>query len=275
MCSNSCENSIVFHCLPNPRAATLVAMITFDEEKKITTHYSWIPKKLAKFCENQSKWSKTCLHLPGFEVSQSFFTLRLLAVAMNWCSWMFRLREERSQEIGGFLRFNEHHSADWIFCVQQFHQLGPFGELAHLVNRLFDILASAADDTNREEDVLVQVLTGQALDFLGESGWEHERLAFASRWHRWNAHDFLDDRCEAHVKHSISFVENEILQVFECHIRFFAEVLETAWCGDQNVTSSLKFVEKIQLNSYWLQVNVYCNQLTLKLLLWWRTAVPP
>ena len=89
----------------------------------------------------------------------------------------------------------------------------------------------AAADFNELRRALI--LLGQGLDLAGERGREHQGLTF-----RWECADDCVDRWEeAHVEHSVSFVEDEALHGGEVTVALAAQVEQTAGGRDKEVAA--------------------------------------
>lgn len=102
----------------------------------------------------QTTCSHTCsndhLHFAFFEIGQCFFTLRLLAIAMNWSRWMFRFRKEWCQKVGCTFGFHKYHCSAWILFIQNFHQLVTLFKFSHLEDVLNHIRTCSTNHTTKQ-----------------------------------------------------------------------------------------------------------------------------
>lgn len=124
-------------------------------------------------------------------------------------------------------------------------KLLTFLELRHHVDGLFHIGTGTANDSHRDEDVVVEELSSQLLNLGRERDGEHQRLAFFLGPHRFVVHHLLDRRHEAHIEHAIGFIQYHKFDPLECHCLLVDEVQQAAGRGDEDVATVLDVVHLV------------------------------
>ncbi|KRY09154.1 hypothetical protein T12_289 [Trichinella patagoniensis] len=108
---------------------------------------------------------------------------------------------------------------------------------------LHNILVGTAQDTdNFKNEIFTQKLTRQRLHFDRKRSGKHGRDELADRK---RARYLADRRLEAHVQHSVSFVENEKSTEVQRHLLHLHELDETARGRDHDVTPSPQFAQLV------------------------------
>ena len=93
--------------------------------------------------------------------------------------------------------------------VQQVEQEVALVALVYPYEFLRHVLRRFTNPAHRQEDVVVQEVAGEALDFFWECGAKHQRLAGAHVRHRVLLDNAADLRLETHIKHAISLVQHQ------------------------------------------------------------------
>jgi hypothetical protein len=124
------------------------------------------------------------------------------------------LHEEAFQHIGHSLRLDEDEgqstTRERVKNVEQDRTLVLVFDILDLLR---DVLRGGADTTDREEDVLLEEVTSEHLNFAREGGTEHERLALINIGHVLSLYDPSNLGLETHVKHAISLIKNKVSDV--------------------------------------------------------------
>jgi hypothetical protein len=84
----------------------------------------------------------------------------------------------------------------------------------------------------------LQVALGQAFNFRRQGCAKEERLPIL----REGTHDAPNARLEAHVQHSVGFVENDHANSIEVHRALVQVIFQTTWCGHDDVWPSAKAI---------------------------------
>ncbi|KRZ84475.1 hypothetical protein T08_15093, partial [Trichinella sp. T8] len=169
------------------------------------------------------------VRLALFEISQRFLTLVLFPVSVYAC----RLETVVQQ----FHRHNIRHSLARDEN-QYFRNL-----VATFSDTLHNILVGTAQDTdNFKNEIFTQKLTRQRLHFDRKRSGKHGRDELADRK---RARYLADRRLEAHVQHSVSFVENEKSAEVQRHLLHLHELDQTARGRDHDVTPSPQFAQLV------------------------------
>lgn len=178
---------------------------------------------------------------PGSESVQCFLTLPLGPVSVDRSRFVLSVVEELIQVIGALLGLGEDQSQGFgVGGVDEIQQELVFLVLIDPDHLLRDVGGSGADSTDSQENVVLQEVSGQDLDLLGEGGAEHERLSLALASHVALLDNSSDLRFETHVQHPVSLVENNVSDEGESDLAALQEIDQTTGSGDQNVTSSVQ-----------------------------------
>jgi len=89
------------------------------------------------------------------------------------------LNEEEAQNIRLLLMLNKDHHFIVSDLVQNLNSLVSLLEASRLVHGLRDIGVSTANNTDGQEQIVVQKVLGELLNLLGKGGREHEGDALA------------------------------------------------------------------------------------------------
>ena len=180
--------------------------------------------------------------LTGPEGVQGMLTLPLGAVTVNRGGRHAVTVKEVAQHIGHALGLDEDQGkADRVAGLtgQDVEQDAALVVVLDILDLLGDVLASGADTADAEEDVILQEVTGEHLDVTREGGGEHEGLPLLDAGHVFALDDTTNLGLETHVQHTISFVEDEVLDVGKADPATFDEIDETAWGSREEITAFL------------------------------------
>lgn len=166
-------------------------------------------------------------------------TLTLSAVAMNRGGREVLVDQEVRQRIGHALRLNKDESEAAGVGVEDIEENRALVNILDILDLLSDVLRGGADTTDREEDVVAEEVLGKHLDVAGEGGREHEGLALAGRRHVLTLDDAANLGLETHVKHTISLVEDEVLDVAQRDATTLYEVDKSAGSGNKEIAATL------------------------------------
>ena len=79
---------------------------------------------------------------------------------------------------------------------------------------LRDVLSGGTNSANSKENIITEEVTCKHLDLFWEGGREHHGLPSILRsWHVVLLHDPADLGLEAHVQHSVGFVQAKIPEI--------------------------------------------------------------
>lgn len=166
-------------------------------------------------------------------------TLTLGAVAVDRRGWEALVDEEVGQRIRHALGLDEDQSQAGTVGVEDIKQDGALVDILNVLNLLSDVLRGGTDTTNGEEDVVFEEVAGKHLNIAGEGGGEHESLAALHTGHVLTLHNSSNLRLETHVKHAVSLVKNEVLDVLQGDATTLYEVDQTSGSSHQEIASTL------------------------------------
>lgn len=176
----------------------------------------------------------------GPESLQRHLTLALGAVTVDGGGGKILGHEEVAKHVGHALGLDEDEGeTTGGLGDEDVEQDRALVAVLDVLDLLGDVLRRGADTADGQEDVVLQEVLGEDLDVPGEGGTEHERLALASSWHVLALHDSPDLRLETHVKHTISLVEDKVLDVGETDATTLDEIDHTSGGGAEQVTPTL------------------------------------
>jgi hypothetical protein len=176
---------------------------------------------------------------------ESTFTLALGTVTVNRGSREALVDEEVGERVGHALSLDEDQSKTSAVSVEDIKQDGALVNVLDVLDLLGDVLRGGTDTTDREEDILLEEVTGQQLNVTGEGGREHESLAASGRGHVLTLNDAADLGLETHVQHAVSLVENEVLDVLERDATTFYEVNKTTRSSNKKIAAALDLAELV------------------------------
>jgi hypothetical protein len=122
-------------------------------------------------------------------------------------------------------------------------QDAPLIEILDILDLLSDVFRCTSNSTNAQEDIILQEVLGKHLNVSGECSTEHEGLSVCSARHIFSLHDTPDLGLETHVKHAISLIKDEILDVGKANAATFDQVNKTARGGTKEVTTTFDKAE--------------------------------
>jgi hypothetical protein len=104
------------------------------------------------------------------EELESTLTFALGAVTVDGSSGEVLVDEEVGKRIGHTLSLNEDQSETVGVGVENVQKNGALVDILNVLNLLSNVLRSRTDTTDREEDVVLEEITGKHLNVAGESG---------------------------------------------------------------------------------------------------------
>jgi len=113
-----------------------------------------------------------------------------------------------------------------------------------VLHTLRDEISRGTDTTNGQEDVILEEALGKLLNLLGERSREHEGLT-AFHGHIEALDDLSDLRSETHVKHAISLIEDEQLDVAKRDLTALAEIVETTRSSNDDVATTFDIADLV------------------------------
>ena len=116
-------------------------------------------------------------------------------------------------------------------------------DVLDVLNLLSDVLGSGAYAANGEEDVVLEEIPGKHLDVAGESGREHESLAVLDARHILALDNAADLGLKTHVKHTISLVEDQVLDVAQRDATSLYEIDQSSGGGNKQIAATLNLAE--------------------------------
>jgi hypothetical protein len=180
----------------------------------------------------------------GAEHLQSTLTFTLGAVTVDSSCREALVQQEVGQSIRHTLGLHEDESETArAMSVKDIKKDGTLVVVLDILNFLSDVLRGRADTTNREENVILQEVPGKHLNIARESGREHQSLAVIDARHVFALYDAANLRLETHVQHTISLIENQVLDVNQRDAATLDQVNQTTRGSDKEIAATLDLTE--------------------------------
>ena len=147
----------------------------------------------------------------GLKIAQGVLTRILALVAVNGLGGYTGLYQILHHAICAVFGAGEDEDGRNFLrtVLQQIAQQEALGLLVYEENSLLNRLRGGGNGCNGNANGIVQQLVAQGYDFFGHSGRKEERLTLL----RQLGDDLLDVVDEAHVEHSVRFVQHEVRQL--------------------------------------------------------------
>ena len=137
------------------------------------------------------------------------------------------------QAVGAMLGSGEHQHLLPGIVTHQLAQQGSLLALVHRVNRLLDAFRSGITGGDFHLNRILQQALSQGANLVGEGGGEQQVLTLGRQQRK----DLADVADEAHVQHTVGFVQHQDLHFVEANGVLLVQVHQTARCGHQHVYS--------------------------------------
>ncbi|KUI63848.1 hypothetical protein VM1G_12026 [Cytospora mali] len=174
---------------------------------------------------------------------ESTLTLALSAVAVNGSGWEVLVDQEVRQGVGHALGLDENEGQTGTVGVENVEQNRALVDVLNVLNLLSNVLRSRTNTTNRQEDVVLQEVASQHLNVPGEGGGKHEGLAVLDTGHILTLDNAANLGLETHVQHTISLIENEVLDVLQGDTTTLYEIDQTSRSSHQEIASTLNLTK--------------------------------
>lgn len=179
-------------------------------------------------------WAATVTeHLEGT------LTLALSAVSVDGGGGEVLVDQEVRQGIGHALRLNEDESKTGAVGVENIQKNRALVHILDVLNLLGNVLRGGTNTSDRQEDVILQEITGEHLNVAREGGGKHERLAALNTGHILALDNAANLGLETHVQHTISLIEDEVLDVAQGDAATLNQIDETTWGGNEKIATTL------------------------------------
>lgn len=173
------------------------------------------------------------------EELESALTLTLGSVTVNGSGREVLVDEEVGERVRHALGLDENEGQTAGMSVKDIKQHGALVNILNVLNLLGDILGSGTNTADREEDVILEEIAGEHLDVAGEGGGEHQSLTISDTGHILTLDDAANLGLETHVKHAISLIENEVLDVAERDPTSLYEIDQSTGSSNKKITATL------------------------------------
>lgn len=170
---------------------------------------------------------------------KSTLTLTLSTVTVDGGGRKLLVDEEVGQRVCHALGLDEDQGETSSVGVEDIQKDGPLVSILDVFDLLGDVLRGGTDTSNGQEDVVLQEVSGEHLDVAGEGSGEHESLTVLDVGHVLSFNDSANLRLETHVQHTVSLVENEVLDVAERDASTLDEVDKTTRSGNKEIATAL------------------------------------
>lgn len=170
-------------------------------------------------------------------------TLALSAVTVDGRGGEALVDKEVGQRVGHALGLDEDQGQTTSVGVENVEQDRALIDVLDVLNLLSDVLRSGTDTTDRQEDVVLQEVASKHLDVPGEGGGKHEGLAVLNTGHVLTLHNASNLGLETHVKHTISLIEDEVLDVLQGDTTTLYEIDQTSGSSHQEIASTLNLAK--------------------------------
>lgn len=177
----------------------------------------------------------------GSEGEQSRLSLSLRSVTVNRSGVVSLLTQEVAERVGHSLGLDKDEAETTrLLGGEEVEKERLLVVVVDVLDSLGDVLRGGTDSTDGKEDVVLEEGSGEHLDLLGEGSGEHEGLAELDTWHVFTLDDSPDLGLETHIQHSVSLVEDEVLDVGETDLASLDKVDESTRSGREEVTTSVE-----------------------------------
>ena len=159
---------------------------------------------------------------------------------MNGSGREVLVNQEVRQGICHALGFHENKSETSTMGVEDVKQNRAFVHILNILNLLGNVLRGRTNTSNRQEDIVLQEISGEHLNIAREGGREHEGLTVLDTWHIFAFHNASNLGFETHVQHAISLVKDQVFDVTQRDTATLDKVDKTAGGGDKEIAASLE-----------------------------------
>jgi hypothetical protein len=178
------------------------------------------------------------------ECLEGSLTLTLSTVTVNGGGVVALRTEEVTKRVGHALSLNEDEDkTSGLLGKEKVKEKRTLVLLVDVLDALGNVLRSGANTTDREEDVVLEEAAGEHLDLLGEGRREHEGLTVMNTGHVLTLNNTTDLGLETHVKHAVSLVEDEVLDVGKRDTATLNQVDKTTGGSREKVTTAVELAD--------------------------------
>ena len=175
------------------------------------------------------------------ECLQSSFSLALRSVTVDRGGVVSLCAEEVTKGIGHSLGLDENENETArLFSEEEVEEERLLVVVVDVFNSLGDVLRSRTDSADREEDVVLEEGSSEHLNLTRECSGEHKGLSFLHSRHVFTFDDSSNLGLETHIQHSISLIEDEVLDVGETDSASLDKVDKSTGGGREEITSSVE-----------------------------------
>jgi hypothetical protein len=162
---------------------------------------------------------------------------------VDGCGREVLVDQEVGQGVCHALGLHEDEGETGTMSVEDVKQNGALVHILDVLDLLSDVLGGGTNTSNRQEDVVLQEISGEHLDVAGEGGRKHESLTALDTGHILALDDSSDLRLETHVQHTISLIEDQVLDVAQGDAATLDQIDETARGGNEEIATTLDLAE--------------------------------
>lgn len=177
------------------------------------------------------------------EELQGTLTLALGAVSVDRCGGEVLVDEEVGERISHALGLDEDERQAAGMSVEDVEEDRALVNVLDKLDLLRDVLGGRTNAADGKEDVVLEEVAGEHLDVAGEGGREHESLAVGDHGHVLTLDNAANLGLETHVKHAVSLVEDEVLDVAEGDAASLYEVHQSAGGSNKKIAAALDLAE--------------------------------
>lgn len=174
---------------------------------------------------------------------QSTLTLALGTITVDGGRWEALVDEVIGERICHALGLDEDEGQTSTVGVKDVEQDAALVGVLNVLNLLSNVLGSRSNTADREEDILSEEVACKHLNVPREGGAEHECLAVGGDWHVLTLNNAANLRLETHVKHAISLVEDQVLDVGKGDAATLNQIDKTTWRSNEQVTAALNLAK--------------------------------
>ncbi|KAF3062751.1 hypothetical protein CFAM422_010726 [Trichoderma lentiforme] len=177
------------------------------------------------------------------EELESTLTLTLSPVSVNGGGREALVDEEVGQRVGHALGLDEDEGQTTSVGVEDIEENRALVNVLDEFDLLGDVLRGRTNTTNRQENVVLEEISGEHLDVAREGGREHESLSFSDVGHVLTLNNTADLGLETHVQHAIGLIEHKILNVAQGDAASLYEIHKSSGGGNKKVASALNLAK--------------------------------
>lgn len=170
---------------------------------------------------------------------QSSLSVSLRSVSVNGGGGEVLALQNITEVIGTSLGLDEDQGQALASGRENVEQSRDLVSILNILDLLGDVLGGGTDTADRQEDVVLEEVSGQHLDVPGKGGGEHEGLSLVNVGHAGALDDGSDLGLETHIEHSVGLIKDKVLDVLQRDLASVDQIDESTGSSNKEVAASL------------------------------------